>query len=924
MANPDLKMAIEMTLQAAQMIRGFQEARKANEGFTGQLQQSIRTAEESVTPYDRMRSTVVSLVAAYASFKTVKTFADNLVRNVGASQQLNTRLESLTDSTTAYQQTQTYLEQTSDRLNVSINVLSDSYSKLLALQQSGLLTTADARKVLEGYANAAAQTGASNEQLKQSMFGLTQGLSAGTLRAEELNQMTEPLPGLMQKLDKAIGGTAGSFRRMVINGEVSSDLLRTTLLTALEEYEGAAARTSGNIIPTFTRLKNAYQLFQNALEKPVVAAVIPALEHSIEVFQRFRQYAQENEGELITYGEMVGRAFVNILKVGETLLKWFLQAGKAITEFVANNGTLIKWAFGFWMALKAIFAVGQLILALHIAAFVAQIVGLGSVFTTIGVALKGLLPLFVSLIKFIAVTAVKMGALSTVVLPLMAVAGAVAAIVLAYEAWSAASKAQQEINKQLEDNRQKVKAIREEQEKLGRTVENVANLDRAQTEYARKALIERIVLLEQNKATMEAMYEADGDLEYHLGAKEAGFEIDRLREKVKVLTGVLSGEGEFAAVAQVQELRSELNKTQDQRKKLLDEQQRLEKEAAANSQYLAQQTAVRQMSEFEQVLEAARSSTKEAIKLEKKYAEEVEKIRNELTEDAISDEQKLRGIRQRMMSEQGKQNDKQMIIQDNLRASREAMEVGEYRIAKELADEAKDLAENLTSAAKAEKFFTQAMDIAREANQGLLRDAEHTQQALQDELLKKDQRFKVEADIQGADETIRLLQSKLDGLKDKTITITANLKTKLDSIDQRVASDKKRFENELISQYSFGGLFAKGGEVKGDGTATSDSILARLSNGEFVQPARAVNYYGANFMEAVRSLQLPRFATGGAVGNPGAPGALVPVSANNAPVLGVYQVELSDGKGNRATLMGEQKEARAFADMLNRAKRGSR
>lgn len=59
---------------------------------------------------------------------------------------------------------------------------------------------------------------------------------------------------------------------------------------------------------------------------------------------------------------------------------------------------------------------------------------------------------------------------------------------------------------------------------------------------------------------------------------------------------------------------------------------------------------------------------------------------------------------------------------------------------------------------------------------------------------------------------------------------------------------------------------AGGGSIRGPGTETSDSILARLSNNEFVQPARAVRYYGRDFMEALRNLQVPRFADGGLVG----------------------------------------------------------
>jgi hypothetical protein len=59
--------------------------------------------------------------------------------------------------------------------------------------------------------------------------------------------------------------------------------------------------------------------------------------------------------------------------------------------------------------------------------------------------------------------------------------------------------------------------------------------------------------------------------------------------------------------------------------------------------------------------------------------------------------------------------------------------------------------------------------------------------------------------------------------------------------------------------------FAGGGYISGPGTKTSDSIPAWLSNGEFVQRARAVDFYGVDFMRRLNNLQIPKFAGGGHV-----------------------------------------------------------
>ncbi len=78
----------------------------------------------------------------------------------------------------------------------------------------------------------------------------------------------------------------------------------------------------------------------------------------------------------------------------------------------------------------------------------------------------------------------------------------------------------------------------------------------------------------------------------------------------------------------------------------------------------------------------------------------------------------------------------------------------------------------------------------------------------------------------------------------------------------------------------FGGGHAEGGLIRGPGTATSDSIPARLSNGEYVVRATAVRRIGVEALNAlnfgtprVRRRGTSRFAEGGLVDVPAAGGA---------------------------------------------------
>ncbi len=104
---------------------------------------------------------------------------------------------------------------------------------------------------------------------------------------------------------------------------------------------------------------------------------------------------------------------------------------------------------------------------------------------------------------------------------------------------------------------------------------------------------------------------------------------------------------------------------------------------------------------------------------------------------------------------------------------------------------------------------------------------------------------------------------------------------------------------------NFGKGFARGGEVDGDGTGTSDSIPAMLSNGEYVLNADAVDRLGVPFLNGLNTGRLMGFATGGLVGSSGG-----------------YKAESSASAGGAAnrsvTLNVSAIDASGFSDFLAR------
>ncbi|WP_143264188.1 hypothetical protein, partial [Amycolatopsis kentuckyensis] len=74
------------------------------------------------------------------------------------------------------------------------------------------------------------------------------------------------------------------------------------------------------------------------------------------------------------------------------------------------------------------------------------------------------------------------------------------------------------------------------------------------------------------------------------------------------------------------------------------------------------------------------------------------------------------------------------------------------------------------------------------------------------------------------------------------------------------------FNDSMNQKKTIGGTgYASGGPVYGPGGPKDDLVDARLSPGEFVHQAEAVDFYGVGFMKAVNERKLPRFASGGLV-----------------------------------------------------------
>jgi len=319
------------------------------------------------------------------------------------------------------------------------------------------------------------------------------------------------------------------------------------------------------------------------------------------------------------------------------------------------------------------------------------------------------------------------------------------------------------------------------------------------------------------------------------------------------------------------------------------------KAAADRKKAIDDELAELQKLNLDSVLEKAKATLKEAEAAAERYAARVIELEKAKELAQMSTQERVRALLRTQMSEQESYNDSLKEAQETLNRARQAAEQGQGDEAIKWAEKAQSQFERLNREVKdGEQIFVNAATANKTAVQGVLdagnviAQAYDTMKTAAEESRQAEENRKtqiltdieeieaamarveaLEIEVSADDQAtpkLEAIQRELAQIKDKTITVTVKY----------VETGKKP------KGYATGGIvqaFANGGQairrfmgrVSGPGSGTSDSILARLSNGEYVIPARIVQKFGVSFFDALRAgmvPQMPRYAMGGAVNMP--------------------------------------------------------
>lgn len=261
-----------------------------------------------------------------------------------------------------------------------------------------------------------------------------------------------------------------------------------------------------------------------------------------------------------------------------------------------------------------------------------------------------------------------------------------------------------------------------------------------------------------------------------------------------------------------------------------------------------------------ELISDAQAALRQQVAAQRAANSELKKAQNEQLETTKRYQEALAKVRSG-----GEQDASYGAAQDLKISARNALRAGNLEQAKQQAQAALDvllkLSEEGANTYGFEGFIQELQAIEQAADQVKVDNATRSV----DEATASVQKLKDALDpVKDIDITLNLspeeiakITSQMQGLADQlgqTLVIPATVVP--------VAGDGAAAD---ASAYTGAQGFATGGRVRGPGTGTSDSILARLSNGEYVLRAAAVRQYGTALLDRMNGLRLPAFASGGLV-----------------------------------------------------------
>lgn len=240
------QQAAGVTNTAKQATNEFTQSQRTASNATGGLTQSIK-----------------GLVGAYAGLRGIRKLLDLSDTITSTTARLNMMNDGL--QTTA--ELNQMIFESAQRSRGAYAQTASFVAKLGNLAGDAFSSNREIIDFAEQINKQITLSGASNTEASAAIYQLTQGLSSGVLRGEELNSVMEQTPMIAKTIADYMGVTTGEMRELASEGKVTAEVVKNAMFAAAEETNAKFEQMPMTWGQVWTQFQNiAIQALQPVLQ----------------------------------------------------------------------------------------------------------------------------------------------------------------------------------------------------------------------------------------------------------------------------------------------------------------------------------------------------------------------------------------------------------------------------------------------------------------------------------------------------------------------------------------------------------------------------------------------------------------------------------------------------------------------------------
>lgn len=304
------------------------------DNFNREQQQAQKEANGVANAWGSVKNYIGSALAAISVQKIID-LADTMTTT-------RARIDLMNDGLQTTDELQSMIMASANRSRAAYQTTADAVSKMGIMAKDAFGNNAELIQFTELINKQFTIAGTSAAGVDAAMLQLTQAMSSGVLRGEELNSIFEQAPTIIQTIADYLGVPIGQIRAMAAEGQITSTIVKNAMLSSADEINAKFNAMPMTFAQVWTLAKNI------ALEAfgPVIQAIGAGAQWIYENWSTIAPIFWGLAGAAIAYAVALGI---------QTAATWIANgAAKAFFVTLLSNPL-------FWIAL----AVGVVIAALY-------------------------------------------------------------------------------------------------------------------------------------------------------------------------------------------------------------------------------------------------------------------------------------------------------------------------------------------------------------------------------------------------------------------------------------------------------------------------------------------------------------------------------------------------------------------------------